>query len=341
MKKLKIFSFILVAILSVSLLSGCLFSDSASIKDCYNKYEAIAEKYSNESKSALTIKANKEEYAVSQIVIKFDNDEGLGNYINNSSDYSLLNNDLQQLLNGSLLYFYNYQAHLKMEQVAKKIPQKNISAIYVALENMEKELSDLNKSKKELQTYWDTTHSGDSQTSLIGRMFENCVNDYFNVINSALEVSAKTRSAVSKLLGDEELAKSTKSAVLSVGLDSTKILANYYQQYIQYNGIKSINQTSSKLRNYYNRVVVSVNAQILSIGSNFNNVSEEKTTAVVGYVNDLQIVANEMYNINQKLDKNRYTLEEDSSKYYMQSIYDSILDKSIVNNALNNAINCF
>lgn len=340
MKKLKIFSLILIAVLSISMFTGCLFSDNASIKECYDKYESIAKTYSSNTKNTIKIKANSEEYSLSEISIKFDNSDGLGTYISNSNRYSLLNSELQSLLNGSLLYFYNYKNHLTMSENEKNIPQKDVSKIYVALDNMDSKLKALTKSKKELETYWNSSHQDDAEDSIIGQMFTNCVNDYFNVINSALEVSANTKNAVNSLLGSEGVKTNTKNAVLAINLSSTKILANYYQQYIEYNGAKAITQTGAKLLNYYNRVVLS-NQKVLEIGSNFASTTQEQTQEVVKCVKDLEIMANEMYGVNKKLDGKTYTLEEDANKYYLQQIYNIILDKSIVNNALDKAIVCF
>ena len=41
MKKVRIISLLLLLCLSVSAFTGCLFSDSASMKDCYDYYDNI------------------------------------------------------------------------------------------------------------------------------------------------------------------------------------------------------------------------------------------------------------------------------------------------------------
>lgn len=340
MKKLKIFSLILIAVLSISMFTGCLFSNNVSIKECYDKYESIAKQYSSDTKKVIKIKATSEEYSVSEIFIKFDNNDELGKYIANSNKYSLLNNELQTLLDNSLLYFYNYKTHLTMSENAKNVSQKDVSKIFVSLENLENKLNELNKSKKELETYWNKSHENDAEDSIIGHMFLNCINDYFNLINSALEVSANTKNAVNSLLGSAGVNTNTKNAVLSINLSSTKLLTNYYQQYIEYNGVKAISQTDAKLLNYYNRVIQS-NSQVLTSGSNFSSTTEEQTKEVVKYVNDLEVIANEMYGVNKKLDGKTYTLEENANKYYLQQVYNIILDKTIVNGALDKASVCF
>lgn len=331
MKKSKIISVILVLFMCIMLFPACLFSDSATTKQCYELYDSIIDKYKDENTvDVLEVKETETVQGFNLLTFTYSETYGL-NYDIQTGTNSILVNELQTLLNNSLFYFANYKNYLQQSVVYEKIPQEKISAIYTALKDFDKKIEQYMFSKRTLERLYDQQSKTED---LIAQKFENCFKDYFSLIKSALKISEATEKAVLSVVSfDVEVYSqmNAKNVVLGTVLQTTKLVANYYDQYIEFNGASQIS-SNLKLLKAYNNVNASLLPVILIKGTIFTDATIDNTIMAnsISYYEELSLLASQMQEINNELKET--IIAENAKQYYYNEMYNVILDKEVIDN---------
>ena len=340
MKKIKYFAIIFVLLFSAIIIPGCFKSNKATINDCYKLYYSALENYNTE---AITVTFNEQNFAFNVVSFNYSANTLLNEDLN-TGEYFLIKNDLPQLLKNSLEYFKYYQNHLKALTIENEIEQSLKTDLYESLENYEKYIKAYMNSKAKLETLYD---ENSKETSLIEEKFNNCISDYFNLIRASLEVSEKTEKVVLSIspfsLGNFT-ASDARNSVLSASLYLTKIVVNYYEQYIQMNGVTTINNASAEFsnfnKNYQNTLINFIDNDVTFKDKNFTSCKNE-IQELIASLDNLKVLANEMQVVNNKLGASIPSVDENFELYYYGEIYNSILSKDVITTALSNAIDVY
>lgn len=344
----KIISIVAVLILCVLVFPACLYSDKATIKDCYTLYYKTIDKY--KTKEVLT-SINNGDFTFNVLTIDYSTNKDLQDEINKTdSYYSILSSDgeLETLLNNSLQFFRYYKEHLCSTLIEDNVPQKLKTNLYKSIENFAKSIENFEKAKSVLCS---TFVKDKGEQTLIKDNFNVCVINYFNLVKASLQIGQATKNIVmDRIPYNQETLKvsDARNAVLNVSLQYTKLITNYYEQYIQMNGyvnLKLITELSTIYNNYLT-IMEKVKLDVTNFKADTTSSIIDETIVpyinkTINQVNVVEQFAGQMEIINKELGEKSPTKDENKRLYYLNEEFNQIPQKEIIISTLTNALSIY
>ena len=225
------------------------------------------------------------------------------------------------------------------------IDQALKTSLYNSIEYLDESIKTYVNSKNVLETYFDTTNKDFSMEFL-----KPCINNYFKVINSALNVAENATNCALNAVefpADDYVIKAEDTTylvntILSTANYSTKLIANYYEQYMDFHGLSKLNNTTSSeaeftnllnlySNNYYSNLFLKMK-EITQTENGYENYfpNVEYVSSAIKRLNYLNVSANEMVTINEKLGNEIPNAESDYEKYLYYEKYLNVLTLSTV-----------
>ena len=358
MRKTRIFSALLLVLLSVVTFTGCLFSDSATMKKCYSLYDSnissIVSNNSDEvSKEVLTVKIDNTDIesnnnsTVNYILFTFTG--SLKEDLEMSSTYKVLleNEGLVEMMKYSLVPFCYYQEYLKISSIDDSIDKSYKKSLYEAIEKYNDLVNECIKKKKNLEQSYVKGNIDKSQFAK--QKLDALVDLYIDIIkqsNLISEISVNAVNNFNPLSDSKDMARDARYAVNSTLNYDIKLLINYYEQYIEYYGISRFSEMSSN----FSTLRSNINSLFLKIKDNMvlsdvdKNFSKENTKQLIENLDKLKLTASQCESLNDKLDGTIYSLDIKSDNYNfeqatMKNTYDNILSREEISSCNQYALN--
>lgn len=357
MKKTKIFSALLLIVLSVITFTGCLFSGSATMKKCYNLYDenvkSIIKNNSDDvvGDSKLVVKVDNTDdetknYSTLQ-TISFNYKTSLYNDLAVSNDYKVLIDDLKDIMDYALIPFAYYQEHLKIESIDKSIEKSYKKDLYEAIEKYNDLINDCLKTKKGLEQSY--VKDDIENSNFAKQKLDALVNLYIDIIKQEVlisEISVKAVNNFNPISEKKDMARDASFGVNSVLNYDIKLLINYYEQYAEYNGIKRFKDMPDEfiaLRSNINSLYLKIKDKLV-LSDKDKNFSADNTKSLFENIDKLKLTSSQCEMLNAKLDGKIYSLDIKADNYNfeqatMKNTYDNILSRVEVLNCNQYAIN--
>lgn len=353
MKKFKIVSLVLLLVVSITAFTGCLFSNSASMKDCYDLYSNTNASLKEENDVKFETMSlqidetdNVEKNYSSLDIIEFNYSTSLTTWLDRSSNsYRVLLSDFTDIQKYAFTAFCYYKPYLVEDIINNKIDQKYKKEIYTAIEDYKTNVQKFLSTKKSIEDNFVGNIMDNTDTAnIINQKLNGLVATYIDITECAVRVGENTMSAITAF-NPITLEKDTvindyyaRVAVLSTLTYNTKILLNYYKQYIELNGVTQFTQISTSYNNLKNNCA-SLYSNIKSgklifknEGTGFNKVAVEDTIKLLP---DLQLTASQVKMLSDKLEDKHYSDKESDENYNyekasLEKTFNIILDRSSI-----------
>ena len=346
MKKMRVFSVLLALCLCVITFTGCLFSDSATIKDSYALYEKeVANMNKNNSKhiqseTYISVKIDNTDdetknYAVLK-TIEFSYKDSLRSDLSKTTlGYNVLVDDLNDLQKYALIPFCYYQEYLKTDSISKSIDKQYKKELYEAIEDYNNQLNEFITIKESLEKSYKT---GDYENSNYAKSKLNALVDMnIDLVKSCIRISETTINAgldFNPMSEKKDQPRDARTALLSTYIYDIKILVNYYDQYIEYNGVKRFNEISTNflnIRNYISSLYNKISSNMV-ISEETGNYSKSNTVETVSRLDKMKLCANQAEMLSNKLDGTHYNDNVNDSNYNfeqssLEKVYNNLLTR--------------
>ena len=287
---------------------------------------------------------------VSISLLKFNyNKESLNDWLNKTDNkYNVLVNDLPEMEKLTLTTFCYYQQFLSAETINSKIKQEYKSNVYKALESYKDNISKYIEAKISLEnTFVDSI----KDSEIVNNKCESLLSIRINMIKNCVEIGEETLNAVVDyypITEEQDTVNDARVAVLSSLVNGIKLLANYYIQYVEYNGVTLFTNMPSDFKTIYSNVqnlhIKALTGMIYAESSSFNKDNVKSLLGEENLLADLKNTASQMEEIANKLDDKHYSINKYDDNYnlslaLLENVYNRILSRSFINSCLTNASN--
>ncbi len=247
----------------------------------------------------------------------------------------------------SLVPFGYFQEYLKISSIDEAIDKSYKKELYEAIEKYNDLVNECLNTKKILEQSY--VKGNIDVSNFAKQKLDALVDLYIDIIKQSTLISEISVNAVNNfnpVSESKDMSRDARFGVNSVLCYDIKLLINYYEQYIEYNGITRFSDMPSSFSNLRNNI----NSLFLKIKDNMvlsdeeKNFSKEQTKSLIENLDKLNLTANQCKMLNDKLDGTVYSLDIKSDNYNfeqatMKNTFDNILSRQEISVCNQYAIN--
>lgn len=361
MKVLKYLSVFVIIALVVALFPACDFLKSYTIEECYNSYNEKILAEQDDSRKMNVVNKNEQSFDPIKINYFAGNNEAsysdsvLKEYMSKTAKnfkYAVLysESELPMLAGYSLEYFAYAKTLLEINaETIQKSRKKSVNELYENIQTYFNDIQDFKNYRSKLEEIFTELNKDDAD--IIAKL-DNLTHKYIRIIKDGVKISESAKKCLGKtftVANDYNVEESdAREAMLSAALNEVKFIVNYYEQYIEFNGVTNWSTMPQKEVVYAGLISNKIFTQVSGFDKNFASISsgstqasgnQKATFATIKYLKEFEVVASQMETINNSLDSKHFSQSENEKLFQLEELFKTICNKSVITNIKSSANN--